>query len=320
MKAWGYYPVWEKNAGEWIVLTREPLLIDKFSYSGDELEEVYDGNDNFAPQYLSEDGKTVFSAKAAKIRRFRPFTVEYDNLPEINRIMRTFYSSDGLNWKMQHLVVPNLKDHWSYQHYGAYYHRIDKNFFLGYIWAYHCSNQQIYPEVIYSRNGLNWHRLDNPKPFINPGEPGDWLFGMNFLESMPVKYNGKYYFVLGSAHKRQHFYNTYHEDISHITPNMLKRSFSGRNLPEEWKFFKEIGGWEGLAKDMHTSNASVGLAEIREDGWIVVSAEKDGAKLVSRPFKAENNTLALNGKGEMIIKHNNHVVKAKVKMLDYKLI
>ena len=41
------------------------------------------------------------------------------------------------------------------------------------------------------------------------------------------------------------------------------------------------------------------MAEIREDGWIIVSAEKDGAKLVSRPFKAENNTLALNAKGEI---------------------
>ena len=301
MKTWSFYPIWEKNPGEWIVLTKEPLLIDKFSYAGEELEEVYDGNDNFAPQYLSEDGTTLFACKAAKIRRFKPYTVEYDNLPEINRIMRIFYTTDGLNWKIHHLTVPNLNDHWSYQHYGAFYHRIDKNFFLGYIWVYHCSNQQIYPEVIFSRNGLNWHRLENPKPFIENGEPGNWLFGMNFLEATPVPYKGKYYFTLGSAHRRQHFYNTYHEDISHITPTMLKRSFSGRNLPEEWKFFKQIGGWEGLAKGMHESNACVGLAEIREDGWIAVTAKKDNAELISRPFKAINNQLVLNGKGNFKI-------------------
>ncbi len=300
MKTWSFYPIWEKNPGEWLVLTKEPLLIDRFSYSGEDLEEVYDGNDNFAPQYLSEDGTTLFACKAAKIRRFKPFTVEYDNLPEINRIMRIFYTTDGLNWKIHHLTVPNLNDHWSYQHYGAYYHRVDKNFFLGYIWVYHCSNQQIYPEVIFSRDGLNWNRLENPKPFIPNGKVGDWLFGMNFLEALPVKYNGKYYFTLGSAHRRQHFYNTYHDDISHITPTMLKRSFSGRNLPEEWAFFKEIGGWEGLAKDMHEANACVGLAEIREDGWIVVSA-KDDAELISRTFKAENNRLLLNAKGEFKI-------------------
>ena len=301
MKTWSFYPIWEKNAGEWIVLTREPLLIDKFSYSGEELEMEYDGNDNFAPQYLSEDGKTVFAAKACKIRRFRPYTVEYDNLPEINRVMKTFYSNDGLNWESRYLTVPNLNDHWSYQHYGAYYQRIAKSFYLGFIWVYHCSNQQIYPEVIYSRNGLNWHRLDNPKPFIENGKPGNWLFGMNFLESVPQKHNGKYYYTVGSAHRRAHFYNTYHDDISHITAKLLERSFSGRNLPQEWAFFKEIGGWEGLAKDMHEANACVGLAEIREDGWIAVTAKKDNAELISRTFVATNSKLILNAKGQMTI-------------------
>lgn len=298
---WGLYPVWEKNAGEWIVLTRTPLLVDKFTFESDELESETDGNDNFAPQFLADDGRTLYIAKAHKVRRFPPFTVEYDGIREAFRIMRTFYSRDGIHWQHRYLTVSNLQDHWSYQHYGAFYQRVDRNFYLGYIWVYASAKQQIYPEIIYSRDGLNFRRLPGATPFVANTPPGTWLFGMIFFESNPLEHGGKYYFPIGTSYRRPHFYHTYVEDISHITPEFLRRSYEGRGLPEQWPYFREIGGWEGLARDMREANASVGLAVMRKDGWIAVRAGEGGGELRSRVFTAAGSGLRLNGRGEFTV-------------------
>ena len=158
------------------------------------------------------------------------YTIEYDNLAEAVRIMRTFSTHDGLHWERHYLSLPDESDPWSFQHYGVFSQRVDKDLYIGYLCAYECQKQQIYPEIIFSRDGLYWERRPGHKPFIPNTPPGTWLFGMNFLESNHFAHDGKYYLVLGSALRRQHFYNPYHDDISHITPHFLERSFSGRGL------------------------------------------------------------------------------------------
>ena len=301
MTPWGLYPVWEKNPGEWIVLTREPLLVDKFTFESDELETETDGNDNFAPQYLTDDGKTIVVSKAAKLRRFPPYTIEYDNLRESVRIMRTYFSHDGINWQHHYLVVPDTGDHWSSQHYGADTRRIERNFYLGYLHAYHCTRQQIYPEIIYSRDGINYRRIPGSPPFVANGGPDSWLFGMIFLEGVPLEHNGEYLLPLGVVYKRQHFYNTYTDDISHITGEFLRRSFSSRNLEKEWPFFSEVGGWDGLARNMPEDASSTGIARFRKDGWLRVRAARETGELISRVFTAPGTQLVLNGRGDITV-------------------
>ena len=296
LKQFGYYPVWEKRPGEWLVLIQEPLQIDRFTYPGDELESVIDGNDNFGTQFLTDDGKTLIVSKAAKMRRFTPYTIEHDNLPFGCRIMRIFWTHDGIHWERKVLTAPSDNDHWSFQHYGFLLARVNKDFYLAYMHAYHCLNEQIYPELVYSRDGLRWDRLPGHPPFIAPTAPGTWLFGMNFMEHNTLAYKDKYYLPIGRATRRPHFYNTYHDDLSHITPYYLERSYAGRKL-EEWPYFKPLGGWEGLAKEMHAAQGSVGFAEMRKDGWIVVHAGDKGGLLESRVLVAKGCRLFLNGKG-----------------------
>ncbi|MFA6570628.1 MAG: hypothetical protein WCT77_05265 [Bacteroidota bacterium] len=228
------------------------------------------------------------------MRRFAPYTIEYDNIPQAHRIMRTHYTQDGINWQVRYLVLPEEKDHWSYQHYGVHTFRVDKDYYIGYLHAYHCANQQIYTEIIYSRDGLNWNRVPNSKPFIANGGVGSWSFGMIFTQSAPLELNGKYYLPLGHVTKHHHYYVTPgKEDVSFVTADYLKRSFDGRNLTKQWPYFNEIGGWEGLAKDMHNYNASVGLATFRKDAWMVVKAETAG-EMLTRVFTAKDNNLQLN--------------------------
>lgn len=302
---WGTYPVWEKNRGEWIILRREPLQVCKFGFEADELEQEHDSNDNFAPQLLSDDGKTLFYSQAAKLRTFPPYTIEYDNLRQAKRIMKTFYTHDGFNYESRFILLPTEDDHWSMQHYGFAANRVAKDFYLGYIAAYPASTQQIYPEVMYSRDALNWVRLPNQPPFIANTAPRTWLFGMNFPESSPppFEFEGKYFFPIGTSFRRQHFYPE-HTNLAHperITGDHLRRSYADRNLEKEWPYFKAIGGWDGLAEEIKQAGNTVGYAEFRKDGWIAVRAGRDGGLLESRLLSSPGQTLKLNGKGDFTL-------------------
>ena len=298
------YPVWEKEAGEWIVLTREPLNEDKgYAFEAEELESENDGNDNFGSQFLTDDGRTLIAFKAQAVRRFPPYTVQYDNLPETARTMRVYYTHDGFDWKSRYLAAPGPGDSWSYQHYSFWNFRVDRDFRIGYINTYDCVRQQIYPEIVYSRNGLDWRRLPSPKPFISNTPPGTWLFGMIFLRGDHSERDGKYYVPIGgvASLSRPHFYDiTYRDDLSHITGRFLSRSFGARGLADHWPFFKAIGGWEGLAKHMREASDTLGLAVFRKDGWIAVRAGDDGGVLESRLFSAAEG-MKLNGRGEFTV-------------------
>lgn len=293
---WGTYPVWEKRKGEWLVLSKTPLVVDKFEFEAEELETERDSNDNFAPQFLTDDGKTMFYSRAAKLRRFEPFTIEYDNIRQACRLMRTHYTSDGINWQRRFLALPDENDHWSYQHYGLFSFRVDKDFYVGYLHVYHCVKQQIYPEIIYSRNGLDWKRIPGSQPFVANGPLGSWTFGMIFAEDLPMERDGKYYHVLGSMHRRLHFYDmSAKEDVSFLTGDYLRRSFGGRKLAEQWPFFQEIGGWDGLAEDMRKASTILGLAIYRKNGWIAAEADGSGS-LLSRILTAPRATLKINAR------------------------
>lgn len=297
---WGTYPVWEKNRGEWIILAREPMFVEKFGFIGDELETEKDCNDNFAPQFLSDDGRTLFYAKGAKLRTFPPYTIEYDNIQQAHRLMQIHYTNDGFHWKKHYFTLPDETDHWSYQHYGYSSFRVDRNFYIAYLHVYHCTKQQIYPEINYSRDGLNWKRIPGSEPFIRNTAPNTWLFGMIFNEynPAPLEYDGKYYLAVGTAWKRPHFYLG--PETPELTGTKLRRSFSSRGLEAQWPYFKVIGGWDKLAESMKNAMNTVGIAVFRKDGWIAVKSPGEG-ELVSRIFSAPGNTLKLNGKGKFTV-------------------
>ena len=93
----------------------------------------------------------------------------------------------------------------------------------------------------------------------------------------------------------------------------LRRSFESRNLTKEWKYFKDFGSWENLAKSVEKAelkNDICGIAKFRKDGFIAVKASEN-AELISRVFRAENSTLVLNAAGEInltLLDENNNPI------------
>ncbi len=319
---WATYAVWEKNKGEWLILNKEPLMVAKFGYAERELDQIADSNDNFGGFWMSDDGKTYYYAQAGKFHRFEPFQVKYDNIADSFRIMRVFYTNDGINWKHHFSMIPDETDHWSIQHYGFESKRIAENFYVGLLARYNVHTQQIHPEAWFSRNSLQWERADVRANLAdNSTDPHDWRFGMlfTFLHS-PSSWrenNGTYYIPLGAGwNKRPHFYFCYVDfnQPEQYTAENLRRIYGSKKLAQEWPFFEKIGGWEGLANaylDFERDKGSiVGHIQIRRDGFFAVRAENN-AELVSRFFKAPDCFMTLNGKGsftvELLDEKNNPI-------------
>ena len=289
------FAVWQKKNGDVVLLDKKPLLIDRVSFSPDEFEQENFTNDNFAPQYLGHKGKVLYYPRGAMVRRFKPFTAEYDNLAQGARLLKVFYTKDGFNWKQTFFTLPTEKDPWGYQHYGANILRIpNADLFIAYLYVYDVAKQQIYLEINYSRDGLRWERMPDQAPFVSNGELGKWTSGMVFLDGRHIERNGVYYHVMGHTTSAMHFYPCYRDDTSGINAKALKRRFQSREL-EKWPYFKSIGGWSGLAKNILQAHASTGVLTFRKDSWIGIKAEKSG-ELVSRVLQADNCQLTVNAK------------------------
>ncbi len=303
---WTTYPLIERD-GEWLLLTEKPLYVERFDYSGDALETDIDCNDNFGNQYLTDDGRTLCVGKAGKLRVFPPYTIEYDNLPETKRVMRLYATRDGIHWSYHYFAPPRLSDPNGWQHYGYAVHRVDRDFYVGFLAAYDCERQQIYPEICYSRDGLAWNRLDKPSPFIrNTPEKDSWLYGMIFVEPSPPPYEhgGEYFLGLGACWRRPHFYPS-PSDPSKMTGETMRRSFESRNLAQQWPLFKTDmhGSWDELAHSVVAClENTTGFARFRKDGFMAVAPQDDApAELLSRPFTAAGCALHLNAKGRIAV-------------------
>jgi hypothetical protein len=306
------YAVWQKKNGEVVLLSKTPLMVDRVSFSADELEEENYTNDNFAPQYLGEKGKVLFYPRGAMVRRFKPFTAEYDNLPQGFRLLKIFYTRDGFNWKHTFFTLPTEKDPWGYQHYGANILRIpNADLFIAYLYVYDVAKQQIYLELNYSRDGLRWDRMPGQPPFVPNGKLGEWNSGMVFLDGRHIERDGVYYHVMGHTTSACHFYPCYGANISGMLPKALERRFKGREL-EKWPYFKSNGGWKGLSEKVIAAHASTGVLTFRKDSWIGIDAVGKG-ELVSRVLNARDCKLVINAK----IRKGGEV-KVEVLTPDYK--
>ena len=309
---WGTYPVMERKKGEWIILNKEPLCVAKFGFTETEMESPLDANDNFGGQFISDDGKSLFYFQAAKLHCFAPRAVPYDNIADSFRLMRVFSSQDGFQWQWRFVAIPDEKDPGALQHYGMTTVRVTGDFRLGLLHAYDVEKQQIYSELIYSRDGLEWRRLDDRTPFLpNTTAPGSPFFGMIFadLEATPVyEYKDDFYLAMGSRwHQRPHFYFCYStpaDDPVKYDAKALERTYGNRQLAERWPYFEAVGGWEGLAQDYRRfhdgEGCALGYAKFPRNRWVAVASDGEGT-LTGRLWSAAGKTLWLNGKGEFMV-------------------
>lgn len=288
------YAVWEKNPGEILFLSRSPLVTDAILPGGNLFEGENDTSDNFGGQHLSEDGRTLYYIVGRVVKRFPPFSVGYDNQRFSCRLLTTYYTQDGFNWKKQFILPVSRRDPWSLQQYGAQIFRDPKaDLYWGFLASYNAQKQQMYIDIMFSRDLLSWTRPGD-QPFIAGSEtPDDWRFGL-ILPGMPMLRHGdREYLFMRNVLSWPHFYH----ETRQLAPNDIRHRYASRGLEAQWPYFKFFGSYEKLAESMKLaySRRPVGVAETRPGGYIALAAGTEPGKLVTRLLQATGG-MTLNGK------------------------
>lgn len=273
--------------GTWVMMRSEPLFIDKSLYGDSDFDTGFNSNDNFGGMWLSPDGKELFWAQGQTMKRYKPFVVEYDNFGTGIRIIGVYSTRDGINWKYRNAItVPDESDSLCAQHYGMVRRHIkNSDLYLVYLYNYDSLRQQIYIELNYSRDGINFHRFPGNKPFVFTDNPNDWYFGHAFIGDQIVHENGKYYELNCYASPLPHFAGESfmnHNSLAEVTAEDYRKRFEKRGLAERWPYFEQVGGYEGLAELTRKGYYAAGAIIYREDGWFSLAAADKMGTFTSR--------------------------------------
>ncbi len=283
------WPIWFKAPGVGLVLTRTPLYQD-MAYVLSELEDPKASNDNWAGQFLAEDGKTFFFTRAMCMRRFPPFNAPWDNLPGVSRILTVFYTQDGLNYKSRRMALPDLTDPVASQHYGGSI-RLAQNgngLMLMYTMRYKAYTQQIDLTMAYSWDGIHWEKFPGDEVLGANGSHGSFSGGHVWSPSIGINRGNKTYYLIPRIGQVYHFQSEIANSmdaIKKVSAKYMKARFEPRQF-EKCPLFKLFGSWEKLAEDTLNWGVGVGVLVCRKDGLFCVEAGGQKGEFVTLPLKA----------------------------------
>lgn len=275
--------LWKKG-DTWLILQDKPFLQD--GMSSEEFEAPNNSNDNFAGQWISEDGKTFYYVRGRLLKRYPPFIARYDNLWSVARMLTVFSTQDGLTWEQRYFPPPVESDGPTAQHYGARIYSVpDANgLMISYTLAYSAYKQQMHLELYYSWDGAMWQRMAEHEPWIAPGQPDDWNFGATTLHPPVVERDGLMYHLIGWGSALPHFAEP--KDYSgQPDGSRLEQRYGPRNLTD-WPYFNHYGSYAKLAEALGGYGYTPGVMITRKDGWWALTAGDTEGQFTTRPMTA----------------------------------
>lgn len=285
--------VWKKSPNDFVLLSDKPFLID--GVSSDEFEDPQNTNDNFAGQWLSDDGKTLFYVRGRLLKRYPPFIARYDNLWMVSRILTVFSTSDGLNWERHYYALPDESDAPTMQHYGSSIYRVPRGngLMIGFQMNYSALHQQYDVELVYSRDGRKWQRFPGHRHWIECSEPDGWNFGTINLHNNIVERDGVTYHEIGWAQTLPHFayeINT-NQLAGKLTGAELEKRYSSREITS-WPYWNHYGSYDRLAEAWRNAGSTCGISVYRRNGWFGISAGAAEGTFTTLPLRAKGRLAA----------------------------
>ncbi len=292
------WPLWNKAPGEGYIMTKEPLLTD--GLSGAEFESPTDSNDNFAGQWLSDDGKTLYYVRGRILRRYPPYNVPFDNGRDIVRMLTVFKTTDGVHYEKRAIALPDHLDVPGTQHYGARIFKVEGGHGLlgAYVMRYYARDQRIALELAYSWDGLNWERFSGQPIFADNGGHEDFNAGYIGGPADAITYGGKTYIL---PHGCSNVYHMIAEliwdrpDQATMPTGAVKAYFENSRDMTKWPLFKRFKNWDELADRLHNPVMSASVLVIRKDGYFCAEAGPEGGSFTTVPMRLAG-TLSVNAK------------------------
>jgi hypothetical protein len=198
---------------------------------------------------------------------FEPhYPLDFAKVPK--RMVWQIESGDFFNWSEPHLILApqdgfdNLDD----EFYGMCQHPTG-DITLGFLNVFQKANNTMQVQLVYSRDGHAWHRLNRGQPFLSPGPAGSWDRCMVTVMSRPVV-RGDELFIFHGGSKSHHDW-------------WMSGPVEGLDAPE--------------VHDMKQVGYGLGLAKLRLDGFVSLdtSPVREGI-MVTRPFISDGEELIIN--------------------------
>ncbi len=268
--------------GRWVMMDDKPLLSANHFIGEDDFDDGTSCNDNFCGIWLSADGTECYLGQGQTVKRSAPFVVPYDNLPTGMRLMSIFSTRDGRKWEYRGVMTaPDENDSRGAQHYGVVPMQIaDGDLMLGYLLAYDSEAQQIYSELIYSRDLVNFHRFPGHVPWVRTTDVNEWYFGHAFIGMNIFRSGDRYYQQAGYCTPLPHFSAevfSSQKSLAETTAQRFRDRFRGRGLDERWPHFIDGNGYDGLAERTRKGFYATGAIDFRADGWFgLVAGDQTG--------------------------------------------
>ena len=266
------WPIWYKEPGEALVLSRE-VLINEIRSNG-EFELESDSNDNGGGLWLSDDGKSLCYAVCNTMRRYPPYNVPYDNLGGGVRILRVLRICDGLNYERYSMAIPFTDDPVGTQHYNIEPKRLKNNAGLmtGLVYNYNALEQRIFLELTYSRDGYTWKRFHGAKPFVDNGPHGSYSAGYVAGTLDGVEINDKVYSAARYISDAYHILAELMWDRSDshaLSENTLRNHILPR--AQNWPLRHRFKDFKEMAEYASNMAFTVALLSWRTDGLFTLS-------------------------------------------------
>lgn len=137
--------------------------------------------------------------------------------------------------------------------------------------------------LVYSRDGYNWSFAANRQPWLENGPPGSFDYGYVDHFSTPVCHGGQLYFYYWAVRTRQDVF---------MWPNAMDIIVPPEKRREE--LYPQKDHWLSLPTEERRRLHSVGLATLRQDGYMRVQPQHGEGALLTRQFVFEGDRLYLN--------------------------
>ena len=200
---------------------------------------------------------------------FEPhYPLDFTKMPK--RMVWQIESGDFLHWTDPHLILApedgfdNIDD----EFYGMAQYPVG-DIRIGFLNVFHKTDNTMDVQLVYTRDGCNWNRLNKGQPFLTMGPEGSWDQCMVTIMSSPIQVGDELYIFHGGSKSHHDWW--------------MSGPLEGLDAPE--------------VHDLAHVGYGLGLARLRLDGFVSLDAStmRHGI-LVTRPFISDGEELVINAK------------------------
>ena len=208
-------------------------------------------NNPVVPCWATGDTFTVTKDPVSK-----QYWLYHKTSPGGPRKVSRLISDDFIHWRDDHLVLePDKDDPPGTEFYGLSAFPYGSQY-LGLVWIFHTTQQTMYPQLVSSRDGLQWERSIYRRPFIVLGYMVNHYVGQSFDGGM----------------------------VFPVSEPIVKDG-------EVWLYYSGFDNLHNAHSEKHTG--LVGLMKIREDGFTSLDATAEGYVL-THPLQFKGQDLYVN--------------------------